>query len=79
MAVTARFIVGRISPPVEDDAWAHEVEMTPDYAEGRNADWKARTPSGVFRLTIGHEAPALKQFERGHPVHITMTFPGKDE
>lgn len=76
MAVTARFIVSRLTPMGSPEKpWATEVEMTPDYAEGRNEEWKAASPSGVFRLTVSQEAPALREYEVGKPVHIIMEFP----
>jgi hypothetical protein len=53
MAVTARFKVSRVTPMGDEkEPWAYEVEMTPDYAEGRNKDWSKATPSGVCRMTI---------------------------
>lgn len=56
MAVSARFRVSRVTPM----AWASkdeptvEVEMTPDYADGRNKDWAKYTPCGVFRMTVNN-------------------------
>jgi hypothetical protein len=82
MAVTARFKVNRITPGVAGDGTA-EVEMTPDYAQGKNAAWAAATPSGLIRMTIGNP-DALKHFEGtkegkasydSKPVHVTFEFP----
>lgn len=81
MAVTARFVVSRVTPlgsgydqtgkPV--DPWAFEVEMTPDYAQGANEEWKAATPSGVFRLTIDPtKTDALGQLAQGTKLHIVL-------
>lgn len=66
-AVTAKFKVARKS----DMDWAHEVELTPDYAGGRNAEWAAATPAGMIRLTIKNEL-AADQFTVG--ASYTVTF-----
>lgn len=72
MAVTAKFKVSRKSPMGGDEKpWAHEVELTPDYAEGRNAEWAEATPSGMIRLTIKNEL-AAKAFTVG--ASYTVTF-----
>lgn len=76
MAVTARFKVTRITKFGDAEDAPAEVEMTPDYAQGRNAEWAAATPSGVCRLTISNP-PALAQFEQGQPVAITFE-PGEE-
>lgn len=86
MAVTARFKVNRITRDVGGPG-VHEIEMTPDYGEGRNEDWKAASPSGVIRLTVGNPS-AIKQFEsrskrakegqaewNSRPVHVLFEFP----
>lgn len=83
MSVTARFVVSRKTPMggVQDesgawttDPWAYEVEMTPDYAQGSNEEWKAASPSGVFRITIDPtKTRALDQLEPGTKLHIVMT------
>lgn len=67
MAVTAKFKVNRKT----DMKWAHEVELTPDYADGRNKEWASATPAGMIRLTIKNEL-AAEQFEvnKGY----TVTF-----
>ncbi len=52
--VTAKFKVGRIS----DMGWATEVELTPDYADGRNKEWAAATPAGMIRMTIKNQVAA---------------------
>lgn len=67
MAVTAKFKVNRKT----DMNWAHEIELTPDYADGRNKEWSAATPAGMIRLTIKNEL-AAEQFEvnKGY----TVTF-----
>lgn len=70
MAVTAKFKVSRLTPygafevkdgKISGDCTMAEVELTPDYAEGRNKAWSEATPSGVIRLTITNPA-ALEQF-----------------
>lgn len=48
--VTAKFVVTKHSKWSDDRTG--EVELTPDYAQGRNADWAKATPSGVIRMTI---------------------------
>lgn len=87
MAVTAKFKVARKIPlgPTFDTAtgqwseqapWAWEVEMVPDYAEGRNKDWAAATPAGMIRLTIKNEL-AAEQMQPGDA--YTITFEKSDE
>lgn len=73
MAVTARFKVSRVTP-MGDVAtpWAHELELTPDYADGANKEWSKATPSGVCRLTVTNEA-AVDQLPLGAPVEIVFT------
>lgn len=70
--VTARFQVSRVTPfgKPEDDWTQAEVEMTPDYAQGANADWAAATPSGVFRLTVTRAVAEL--FPPGRKLHIVI-------
>lgn len=68
--VTARFKVNRRT---EMD-WATEVELTPDYAQGANAEWAAATPAGMIRLTIKNEL-AAEQFKDGASVHVLFEFP----
>jgi hypothetical protein len=70
MAVTARFKVTRRTPY----DYATEIEMTPDYAQGRNSDWALATPAGMIRLTIKNEL-AAEQFKEGAPVHVLFEFP----
>lgn len=73
--VTARFKVTRVTPhgaETIEDAYAAEVEMTPDYADGENADWASATPSGVFRMTVSNKG-ALEQLKQGKSVHIEIT------
>jgi hypothetical protein len=70
--VTARFNVSRVTPMGADnveDAYAVEVELTPDYAQGRNAEWSEATPSGVCRLTITNKA-AIKELPLGSSQEI---------
>lgn len=85
MAVTARFKVSRITPnnvkEFDDDgnpaAYEQaEIEMTPDYADGKNKEWSRWTPAGVFRLQI-KEPLASEHFELGESVEILIT-PVKD-
>lgn len=69
-AVTAKFKVNRNTPM----GWATEVEMTPDYAQGRNAQWAAATPAGMCRLTIKSDDPAIAEFfAEGRPLTLTFT------
>jgi hypothetical protein len=82
MAVTAKFKVARKVPlgPVFDPEsqawsdtppWAWELELTPDYAEGRNKEWAAATPAGMVRLTIKNEL-AAEQFQPGDAYTIVF-------
>lgn len=85
MAVTARFVVSRVTPlgagrvhkrdGIEEEVpqWGVEVEMTPDYAQGANEEWKAASPSGVFRITIDpQKTRALEQLAEGTKLHIVI-------
>lgn len=65
--VTAKFKVARKT----EMQWATEVELTPDYAQGRNAEWAEATPAGMIRLTIKNEL-AAEQFTEG--AAYTVTF-----
>lgn len=65
--VTAKFKVARKT----NMDWAHEVELTPDYAGGKNAEWAEATPAGMIRLTIKNEL-AAEQFTEG--ASYTVTF-----
>jgi len=65
--VTAKFKVNRKS----DMGWAHEIELTPNYADGANAEWAEATPAGMIRLTIKNEL-AAEQFTEG--AAYTVTF-----
>jgi len=67
MVVTAKFKVSRKS----DMGWAHEVELVPDYAQGRNAEWAEATPAGMIRLTIKNEL-AAEQFAEGEAYTVTF-------
>jgi len=81
MAVTARFVVSKSTSMGSDpeNPWAVEVEMTPDYAQGANEEWKHASPSGVFRITIDpKKTKALEQLKLGTKLHIVMT-PYTDE
>jgi len=65
--VTAKFKVTRITP------WGYgsetsEVELTPDYAEGKNKDWADKTPSGVIRMTVRGEV--VERFPLGQSFEI---------
>lgn len=61
MAVTAKFKLSRITPWGEEEDSNVEYEFTPDYAEGKNAEWAKFTPAGVLRMTVNNPA-AKKQF-----------------
>lgn len=87
MAVTAKFKVARKIPlgPVYDaeknewgdqPVWGWELEMVPDYAQGRNAEWAAATPAGMIRMTIKNEL-AAEQFQPGQA--FTVTFEEEQE
>jgi hypothetical protein len=67
--VTAKFKVSRRN----DMGWATEVELTPDYADGRNKEWAEATPAGMCRMTIKNEL-AAKQFRENQPVTLTFSF-----
>lgn len=73
--VTARFKVSRVTEYARDDdgnLTSAEVEMTPDYANGRNEDWKQATPAGVIRMTVGNPA-VLAQWTQAKALHIEFT------
>lgn len=67
MAITAKFKVARRT----DMDWATEVELTPDYGEGRNAEWAEATPAGTIRMTVRNDV-AAREFTQGRP--FTVTF-----
>lgn len=68
--VTARFKVSRHTPWGDKDKPSTvEVEMTPDYAEGRNKEWSVATPAGVCRLTITNLA-AIEQLPEGQALEV---------
>lgn len=71
MAVTAKFKVSRRS----EMGWATEIELTPDYAEGRNAEWAEATPSGMIRMTVKNQV-AAEQFAEGRA--FTVVFEAED-
>lgn len=73
MSVNAKFKVQRVTPQTGFEIT--EVELVPDYAQGRNADWSKYTPSGVMRLNITNPA-ALEQFQQGRA--FTVTFDPED-
>lgn len=79
--VTARFVVSRITPlGTPDQPWAHEVEMTPNYSQGKNEEWKAASPSGVFRISIDSaKTDALDQLILGQELEIQLIPITKDE
>lgn len=52
--------------------YGHEVELTPDYAQGKNAEWAQATPAGMIRLTIKNEL-AAQQFEVNDSYTILFT------
>lgn len=80
--VTAKFKVTRATRlgAVYDKAtdtydgpgYGTELEMTPDYAGGKNSDWSAATPSGIIRLTITNEA-AIDALPVGASLDVTFT------
>lgn len=83
--VTAKFKVTRITPwgqfeikdgQIQGDCKTAEVELTPDYAQGRNKEWSEATPAGVIRLTISNPV-ALARFKSGQA--FTVTFEENDE
>jgi hypothetical protein len=72
--VSARFKVTRIVPMGADnpaDAYATEIEMTPDYAGGANAAWAEATPQGVIRLLITNKA-AIDQLPLGASLDVQL-------
>lgn len=72
MAVNAKFKVSRVM----NMEWATEVELVPDYAQGRNKEWASATPAGMIRLTIKNEL-AAKQFQLNKA--YTILFVAEDE
>lgn len=73
--VTARFRVSRVSTwGPKDGEWTNaEVEMTPDYADGRNKEWAEATPAGVCRLTMKRSVAEL--FPEGRQLEIRFVDP----
>lgn len=70
--VTAKFKISRVTPMGDPEKpWAHEVEATPDYSDGRNAEWAEATPAGVLRLTVKNEL-AVAQLKPGSPITISI-------
>lgn len=56
-----------------ESPWAVEVEMTPDYSQGKNEEWKAASPSGVFRISIDpSKTQALDQLPLGQSLEIQL-------
>lgn len=75
MTVSAKF---KVSEVVESAGYqANRVRLVPDYAQGRNKDWAAATPSGVIEMYIGQETAAIKQFTVGKA--FTVLFEENDE
>lgn len=72
--MNAKFKVSRVSPWLNKDneMYAAEVEMTPDYADGKNKEWSEATPSGVCRLSITNLA-AVEKLPFGKEVTITFS------
>lgn len=71
MAVTAKFKVSRRS----EMGWATEIELTPDYAQGRNAEWAEATPAGMIRMTVKNDV-AADQFTEGRA--FTVLFEAEE-
>lgn len=77
MTISAKFKVSRVTPqsPITGKdgqlKQSAEVEMVPDYAEGRNRDWAEYTPSGVIRMYVN--GTALEQLTPGRAFTILMT------
>ena len=71
--VTARLRVSRVSTwGPKDGEWTNaEVEMTPDYADGKNKEWSEATPAGVLRLTMKRSVAEL--FPEGRTVEIVIS------
>ena len=73
-SVSAKFKVSRVT----DMPWANpsgsvkEIELTPDYANGANADWATATPSGVMRMTVTNPA-VFDILVEGQAVDIIIT------
>jgi hypothetical protein len=80
MSVTAKFKVRKVTPQSNiagrngELVSSAEVEMVPDYAEGRNKDWAYYTPSGVIRMNVN--GPALEVMREGQA--FTVTFEPED-
>lgn len=76
--VTARFKVTSVVPMGASDladAYAAEVTYTPDYAQGRNAEWSEATPNGVFRLTVtNRSALSAPEMQLGAAVEIQLVM-----
>lgn len=82
-AVSAKFKVSRLTAHwgaeirdgvivTTEENGQGEVELTPDYAGGRNEGWSKATPSGVIRMTITNPA-ALEHFREGQSFDVILT------
>lgn len=70
--ITAKFKISRVSPMGDSDKpWAHEIEATPDYSDGRNKEWAEATPAGVLRLTCRNDV-VTEQLPLGTPITIMI-------
>lgn len=78
MRVTAKFKVYSVSTIDYGTGKETQVDMSPDYAEGRNAEWAAATPTGNIRLTISPtKTSATNLFKPG--TALTVTFEAEDK
>jgi hypothetical protein len=75
MTISAKFKVSEIVGGAGYQS--SRVRLVPDYAQGRNKDWAAATPSGVIEMYVGNETAALKQFVLGQA--FTVLFEANEE
>jgi hypothetical protein len=56
-----------------DTGWQDSVALTfsPDYADGRNADWAAATPALSLSMTV--KADVAEHFKQGGKYTLTFT------
>lgn len=67
-AVTAKVECSRKTNEASPDQF--ELNFTPDYADGRNAEWSLYTPALAFSMIV--KASAAEHFELGGKYTVTF-------
>ncbi len=74
MKVTAKFVV--TSRQQTEPTWEGQpitITLQPDYADGRNKEWAAATPSGSIMLNIDPtKTAAADLFKSSAPILVTF-------